>query len=234
MKTNQEYKNAALSRIRGNWAPLIVASIVFLLIALLCVGAREWDVISDKLSGLAFFVPSTSGIKALVEGCGLLAVIFILGPLGVGYDNALRVFYESGDTDATSNMFSIATGNYLHIVWTYVLMTVKIFLWTLLLIVPGIIKSYAYALTPFIVVEHPELSASEAIAESERLMEGHKFDLFWLQLSFIGWFILCLLTMGIGFFWLEPYAETSFVAFYEDIKAEDNPLDGVSAPDVSE
>lgn len=221
MKSNQEYKNAALSRIRGNWAPLIVASIVFVLIVLLCEGAREWDTITDKLPGLGFFVPSTAGLKALVEGCGFLAVFFILGPVYVGYVNSLRLFYENGDTNVTSNMFSIATTNYLHVVWTYVLMTVKIFLWTLLLIVPGIIKGYAYALTPYIVIEHPELSASEAIAESERLMEGHKFDLFWLQLSFIGWFILSIITCGIGFFWLEPYAETSIVAFYEDIKAAD-------------
>lgn len=226
MKTNQDYKNAALGRIRGNWAPLIVATIVFLLIVLLCEGVSEWKTISEKLPKLAFFVPSTFGLKALLEGCGLVTILFIASPVSVGYDNSIRIFYETGDTNVTSNMFHITIGNYLHIVWTYFLMAVKIFLWSLLLIIPGVIKSYAYAMTSFILVEHPEMSAGEALSESERIMEGHKFDLFWLQLSFIGWFILSVLTLGIGFFWLEPYGQASVVAFYEDIKAVD-PVSGI-------
>lgn len=172
MKTNQDYKNAALSRIRGNWAPLIVATIVFVLIVLLCEGVSEWKFISEKLPKLAFFVPSTFGLKALLEGCGLVTIFFIAGPVSVGYDNSIRVFYETGDTNVTSNMFHITIGNYLHIVWAYFLMTVKIFLWTLLLIIPGVIKSYAYAMTPFILVEHPEMSAGEAMSESEKIMEA--------------------------------------------------------------
>lgn len=222
MKTNQDYKNAALSSLRGNWAPVVIATIIFLMIMLVCDGCREWNVISKKLPGLAVFVPSTFGIRMLLEGCGFLALLFILEPLSVGYYNSLRVFYENGDVEITSNMFHFATNNYIHVVWTVLWMSIKIALWTLLLIIPGVIKAYAYALTPFIVVEHPEMSPSEAIAESERLMKGHKFDLFWLQLSFIGWFFLAVLTLGIGFFWLEPYSETAIVAFYNDIKAEDS------------
>ena len=113
-----------------------------------------------------------------------------------------------------------------------VLSTIYIFLWTLLLIIPGIIKSYSYALTPYILVEHPEMSANEAIEESMRLMDGHKFDLFYLQLSFIGWAILSILSLGLGFFWLIPYQMTAQAAFYRDIKNEAMPLqDNVIEPE---
>lgn len=219
MKTNQEYKYAALVCLRGNWAPAVVATIVYFLIGILSIGVDQWDSITRYFPKLAVFVPSTSGMKAFIGGCSLLFTVFILNPLSVGYQNSFRVLYENGDADTTSNMFHFALENYLHIVWGYFLMTLKILLWALLLIVPGIIMAYAYALTPYIMVEHPEMSASEAISESKRMMDGHKFDLFWLQLSFIGWFLLGLLTLGIGFIWLEPYASVSIVAFYEDLKA---------------
>lgn len=221
MKTNQDYKNEALSRLRGNWAPVVVAAIVYVVVCIIFLAVGDWNTISKKVPALAAFVPSTFGIKAILEGCGWIVSLFIVIPLEFGFCNSMRVLYEEADYNATSNMFRFATDNYLHIVWTGFLMTLKVLLWSLLLIIPGIIKAYAYALTPYIVVEHPEMSASEVLSESERLMEGHKFDFFWLQLSFIGWFILSLLTLGIGFFWLEPYCQTSIASFYNDIKAAD-------------
>lgn len=75
-------------------------------------------------------------------------------------------------------------------------------------------------MTPFILEENPELTAGEAIDRSRFMMRGHKFDLFWLQLSFIGWFFLSVLTAGIGLLWLEPYYRTSLAAFYEEVKAD--------------
>ena len=75
-------------------------------------------------------------------------------------------------------------------------------------------------MTPFILVDNPELSANEAINLSKKMMKGHKFDLFWLELSFIGWILLGLLTLGIGYFWLMPYMYTSIAGFYQDVKAD--------------
>ena len=108
----------------------------------------------------------------------------------------------------------------LHNIWGTFLMGLFIVLWSLLFLIPGIIKSFSYAMTPFILVERPELSANAAINESRRLMKGRKFDLFYLYLSFIGWFILSILSLGIGFLWLGPYVQTSLAAFYADVKAE--------------
>ena len=93
-------------------------------------------------------------------------------------------------------------------------------LWSLLLIIPGIIKGYSYSMTQYILEDRPELSGDKAIEESMRLMDGHKWQLFCLHLSFIGWALLCILTLGIGILWLVPYMQTAQAAFYEDIKAE--------------
>lgn len=91
-----------------------------------------------------------------------------------------------------------------------------IFLWSLLLVIPGIIKSYSYAMTPYIMAEHPEMTAKEAINASKQLMDGHKWELFCLSFSFIGWYLLVLLTAGIGDIFLRPYVEAAFAAFYRD------------------
>jgi uncharacterized membrane protein len=78
----------------------------------------------------------------------------------------------------------------------------------------------AYSLTPYILKDYPELSANQAINLSMKMMKGHKFDLFWLFLSFIGWSILCIFTLGIGYLWLMPYMMTTMAAFYQEVKAE--------------
>lgn len=79
------------------------------------------------------------------------------------------------------------------------------------------VKSYLYALSFFIAYDHPEMSAKQAVEESEKLMNGHRWNLFWLYLTFIGWAILCAFTLGIGFLWLIPYIMISFVIFYESL-----------------
>ena len=80
-------------------------------------------------------------------------------------------------------------------------------------IIPGIIKSFSYAMTYFIINDHPEYSLNQAITESRRMMDGHKMEYFILCLSFIGWFILSCITLGIGFLWLIPYFYTTSAAF---------------------
>ena len=91
------------------------------------------------------------------------------------------------------------------------------FLWSLLFIIPGIIASYSYAMTPYILAEHPEIGVMDAINASKKMMSGNKFRLFCLHFSFLGWDILSLLTFGILRFWLQPYKETANAAFYREI-----------------
>lgn len=92
-----------------------------------------------------------------------------------------------------------------------------VFLWSLLLIIPGIIAGYSYAMTDYILAEHPELNASEAIEQSKQMMSGNRFRLFCLQLSFIGWDLLCSVTLGIGNLWLRPYKQAATAAFYREV-----------------
>lgn len=94
-------------------------------------------------------------------------------------------------------------------------------LWSLLFIFPGIYASYGYAMTPYILLENKDMTANEAITKSKELMDGNRWRLFCLEISFIGWSLLAaLFTLGIGFFWLVPYMEASYAAFYREITAE--------------
>lgn len=221
MKSNQYYKNEALAALRGNWANALVATIILVALALFFSSNDAINSYYQRIVINPFIGYSLSFVS-----------LFVLLPLAVGYSNSMRVLLETGDNRLTNNSFSLGFGNWLHVVWGMILSTIYIFLWTLLLIIPGIIKSYSYALTPYILVEHPEMSANEAIEESMRLMDGHKFDLFYLQLSFIGWAILSILSLGLGFFWLIPYQMTAQAAFYKDIKNEAMPLqDNVIEPE---
>ncbi len=100
------------------------------------------------------------------------------------------------------------------------LCSVFIALWSLLFIIPGIVKSCSYAMTFYIKNDHPEMSGTEAIAESRRMMNGHKMDYFILQLSFIGWYIIGAICFGVGIFWVQAYNATANAVFYEELKAK--------------
>lgn len=151
---------------------------------------------------------------------GILVLIsfILLIPLTWGYIIIFLSLYREEKTDI-SQIFD-GFKKFKQVVFTTVLTNIYTFLWMLLFIIPGIIKSYSYAMTPYIIKDRPDLSYDEAIEESMRMMDGYKGKLFCLHLSFIGWGILAILTCGIGFLWLYPYIMTAQAAFYEDRKAE--------------
>jgi len=95
-----------------------------------------------------------------------------------------------------------------------------VFLWSLLLLIPGIIKGLAYSQTFYLLKDHPEYTVLEAITESRKRMVGYKWKYFLLHLSFIGWGILCLISLGIGLLWLVPYYNATMAAFYNEIIAD--------------
>jgi len=114
----------------------------------------------------------------------------------------------------------------LKLIGTSLLFGLFVFLWSLLLIIPGIIKSLSYSQTFFLLKDHPEYSALQAISESKKRMKGYKGKLFLLYLSFIGWGLLSILTFGIGFLWLVPYIYTSLAAFYDQfIRTQEAPTE---------
>jgi uncharacterized membrane protein len=100
------------------------------------------------------------------------------------------------------------------------LTSIYILLWTLLLIIPGIIAGLSYSMVYFILAENPTISPMDAIRQSKEMMYGHKTEMFMLSLSFIGWCLLGVLSLGIGFLWIGSYMQTSMAIFYQELKAE--------------
>lgn len=217
MKENQEYKNEALAALKGRWAPSVLAVLAYM--AVLAVFIAPYEIkamqLSDDPTNLQLAADMMKWYPVFILGC-----IFVLFPLLVGLVNGFKSLFTDGDDKVLSNEFKIGFGNYWHHVWGMFLNRFFVFLWSLLLFVPGIIKTLSYAMTNYILVDKPELSANEAINLSKDMMYGHKFDLFYLYLSFAGWFILCLFTLGIGFLWLYPYAQAAQVSFYLDVKED--------------
>ena len=172
-------------------------------------------VVASIFSGIV-----TAGGDIFVPGLGTVLSVLLI-PMGWGFSVAFLDNHRK-TTDDPFHIGCLIDGyrDFARIFLTLLLSAVYTLLWALLLIVPGIIKVLSYAMTPFILRDHPELQYNAAIEKSMAMMDGHKADFFWLNLSFIGWFILCCFTLGIGFFWLIPYAYSTFANFYEEVKAE--------------
>ena len=108
MRTNQDYKNAALDRLRDNWSPAVLATIVVTILCLVCTGGQA----------VPQYVPNANtGLILWLCGGSFLLAIFVINPLIVGYDNAMRLFYERGDTESLTKLFKIATSHYRHKCW---------------------------------------------------------------------------------------------------------------------
>ncbi len=147
---------------------------------------------------------------------GTIAGLLLTGPLMVGlYLVFLKIARQSqaevGQLFQGFQRFGTALGAYL-------LMTLFIILWSLLLIIPGIIASYSYMMTFFVIADDPAVGPLQAITRSKEMMRGNKWKLFCLFWRFFGWSLLCILTLGIGFLWLMPYMQTTTAHFYDDVR----------------
>ena len=200
MRTNSEYKDMALRSLEGNWGKAAIASLIYF--AILEIAGNSPSFVLDPVPGMI--------------GQGLITILLL--PLGWGYAVFFLRLIRREDTDY-GRLFD-GFSQYGRILLAELLKGIYVLLWSLLLIVPGIIKEYSYAMTDFILKDHPEMNGEQAICESMRMMEGHKMQLFLLDLSMIGWLILSILSLGIGFLFSYPYLCTAHAHFYEDVKAE--------------
>lgn len=161
-----------------------------------------------------------------------LGAIIVGGPLVMGlYIVALMV--ARGQDIEVGNMFD-GFKTFGKSVGLYLVNNIFIFLWTLLFFVPGLIKTFAYQMSYYIIQDHPEMTITEARKESIRMMKGNKWRLFCLNLSFTGWILLSFLTCGILMLWVAPYTQTAVAAFYEDLKAKQAPAEQTEAPAIEE
>lgn len=216
MRKNQEYKNQALAALKGNWAPSLVATIILIMASVIYMGPYE-VMYMQALNGQVFSSPVFPAVSYFLF---IFGVLLVYAPMNVGYTYAFKLLSSDSDAQVTGNMLRKGFKPYFRNVWGMFLMGLFVYLWALLLFVPGIIKAYAYAMTPYILVDNPDLSANQAINLSKKMMKGHKFDLFYLHLGFLGWGVLSVFTLGIGMLWLMPYMMTAQAAFYQDVKNE--------------
>ncbi len=147
-----------------------------------------------------------------------LGAIFLFPPLYVGLCFFSLSIYR-GVTPSIETIFSTGFSNYWRKVGSILWMQLFTFLWTLRFIIPGIIKSFAYAMTPYILADYPQVPATEAIKISMKMTQGHKGEIFIMYLSFIGWMLLSALSFGIvGIFYSFPYINTSIAGLYDELK----------------
>ena len=193
--------------LRGRWGEAVLLTFVYFLLS--------WMFSSIVGAGLG-----------LINEYLTIVASFILFPLQWGYFVTF-VDCHRGDTDPfnVKNLF-VGYKDFVRIFGTVLLQMVYIVLWSLLLVVPGIIKSMSYALTPYILKDNPELKYNSAIEQSMAMMEGYKAELFVLCLKYLGWTLLAILTLGIGMLWVIPYYSAAMANFYEDVKAAYNERSG--------
>lgn len=147
-----------------------------------------------------------------------ILILIIAGPLDLGIHIIfLKIF--RGEDFKIEEMFN-GFKDFGRSLGTYLLMTLYILLWSILLIVPGIIAAISYSMTFFILAENPNIKAADALRLSKQMMYGHKTQYFMLMLSFIGWFLLSILTFGIGLLFLYSYITMASTIFYQQIKGE--------------
>ncbi len=145
----------------------------------------------------------------------VIIVFLIGGMIQLGYCQYC-VKLSLGVDGGVSELFA-----HKNIIWKalglQVVTSIKVFLWAMLFLIPGIVAAYRYAMAPYLMAEYPDMGITEAIERSKELMDGHKMDLFLLHLSFIGWVFLCMFTLGIGLLWVNPYMNVSEAEFYLQI-----------------
>ena len=215
---SSDLRYQARQTLAGKWGIAVLAGFLAALLGGLVVGSgagpnqnleeEELRHIPRVLLPYIMMLASVGGILGIVR-------FIVGGPVKLGYCRFLLKMHDGEDAqvgDLFSRFDRFGDGFVLSL-----LTGIYVFLWSLLFVIPGIIKVYAYAMAPFIMEENPNMTAGEAITASRELMDGHKFDLFCLVLSFIGWDLLNLLTLGIGSLWLIPYKNAAEAAFYRAI-----------------
>ena len=169
---------------------------------------------------MALLICVIVGMVNAVASYLFLASFILAGPILMGKSSYfLSLIRKEKSDDDFATLFDGFKINVGANIITGILVQVYTFLWSLLFLIPGIVKSYSYAMTYYIKLDHPEYTASQAIDESRKMMYGNKGKLFLLDLSFIGWAIVAVLCCcGIGGLWLTPYIEASRAHFYEELK----------------
>ena len=193
--SNVSLMTAARDSLRGKWGVAILTFFIYTLLTAATGSVRHHGSI------LTF---------------GSVLTLLIAGPLALGA--AIFSLNMSHGKEARLEQIFLGFNNFSNAFITYLLVVIYVLLWTLLLIVPGIIAALGYSMSFYILAENPEIKSQDAMNKSKAMMDGYKLKLFYLCLRFFLLALLCILTLGIGFLWLIPFIHVTMAKFYDDIK----------------
>ena len=195
MSSLKSFREAGWAQLNGNWGKAAVVTFVYIALSAV-ISTLESTLWNGSLFTYLFIIPAAYSYNVL-----------FLDNLRTGKELEVKSIFDGFN-------------DYTRVLGTYLLVYIYTILWTLLLIIPGIIKSLSYSMVPFVLKDNPELSFNAAIERSMAMMEGHKWEYFCLILTFIGWFLLIIITAGIASLWVTPYMSATFANYYEAVKAE--------------
>ena len=180
--------------------------------------ALEGNIFGNTWLFMVLAVLVTSAILS-VSAAVFVGPLLLIGPISIGLCSytlhLVRNTDQKNKIDPLLDGFRNSLGNN---ILGGLLATIFTALWSLLFVIPGIVKSIAYSQCYFIALEHPEYDANTCITESRKMMNGHKWEYFCLQFSFIGWMIVGSFCLGVGTLWVAAYMNAANAAFYEDLK----------------
>lgn len=228
--TRAELKERAKESIRRNYWIMVVVALIVGIINGEVGGNVSTNGLKSEFKNYGWngedldFFTSTQFLMFISAALGILLVfsvgftllkIFIGNPLLVG---CRRFFVENSDRKARFGLVGTVfqSGNYSNVVLTMFLRGLFTALWSLLLLIPGLVKSYSYSMIPYILAENPSIPRKRAFEMSRKMMDGQKMNAFFLDLSFIGWFLLSFLTCGVlDVFYVMPYRQATWAEFYK-------------------
>lgn len=215
----RDYRARARQVLSGNW---LLSALVVLVAGLLGGSLTSGSSLSIDLSDLGDLnvqlSPAVVAAMAVMLNIGFvfgLVSFLIGGTVKLGYCRYLLDQQDGSPLKIKtlfSQFFQFSKGFCLDL-----LIGIFTLLWMLLFIIPGIMAAYSYAMAPFIQVEHPQYGARECIKRSKELMRGHRWELFCLELSFFGWALLSIFTLGIGAIFVNAYSSAAKAAFYRNL-----------------
>lgn len=211
--TNKELMADARTSLSGRWGTamlgyvlyglLILSFMIFLVSALLFICAKNSADSTEFMMKIGMLAP----VLALVE-------FLLSGPIMVGFVAFFLGISQAGDV--RMDLLFAGFKRFWKSIGVYLFFGLFVFLWSLLLVVPGIIAAFRYAMAYYVIADDEDCGPLEALSRSKEMMKGHKWKFFCLHWRFFGWTILCSI-IPIGWLWLVPYMRTSYAKFYEDV-----------------
>ena len=227
MVTRQELKQRAKAQLGGSifHSRWITALLVCFLSTMIMSALNMPGAVINGIQNIRMFSEGGSAgafqLSVAIAPFGMVAMLVLSGPLNYGRSRMFLKQVRDGENMVIGDLFKGFYEDFGGNIVLSLAIALFTFLWSLLFIVPGIVKGYAYAMSFYIKADHPDYDWKTCINESKRIMQGHKGELFVIDLSFVGWMVVGALCLGIGTLWVAPYVEATKTHFYQNLLIAD-------------